>query len=73
VHAAFPTNKTDRNDIGEILLKVALNTINITLTIMLTRHVKYRLLVTCTNSYENRVPQTDMYGHGNNTIVNMDC
>ena len=47
MHAAFPTNKTDRNDIGEILLKVALNTINITLTIMLTgitRHVKYRLL-----------------------------
>ena len=44
MHAAFPTNITDRNDIGEILLKVALNTINITLTIMLTRHVKYRLL-----------------------------
>lgn len=45
MHATFPTNKTDRNDIGEILLKLVLNTINITLMLTgITRHVKYRLL-----------------------------
>jgi hypothetical protein len=31
----FPTNKTERHNIAEILLKVALNTINLTLTLQL--------------------------------------
>jgi hypothetical protein len=37
----FSTNKTDRHDITEILLKVALNTITITLTLLITQKLVY--------------------------------
>ena len=40
----FKINKTDRHDVSEILLKVALNTITLTLPLSVTSSVWSRLL-----------------------------
>jgi hypothetical protein len=57
----FSTNETDRHDIAEILLKVALNTISLNL-----QHFKIFLLIILKANSSHIVPRSRLY---NQTLI----
>ena len=73
VFSGFITNKTDRHDITEILLKVALNTINLNQTYRLTNDSGTNCLPHILHGFLTPTAKTKYITHNNNLYCVLYC